>query len=313
MNASQHSASIKGHAAELGFDACAVARAERIDPEHRLDEWLESGYHADMDWLDRTKDVRQDVGLKLPGARSVVVVARNYHAQRPAAETDTGRVSRYAWGRDYHRVLRKPLRALAERIESLVDGVQTYCCIDSGPVLERFWAARSGLGWIGKNSLVLRSGLGSWFFLGVIVTTLDIAPDAPVADLCGACTRCIDACPTNAIVKPRVVDSRRCISYHTIENRGDIPAGLHKDFDDWVFGCDTCQEVCPWNKDVPVTNVKDFHARPGHAHPALEWLEEMDTETFTKAFAGTPVMRARLEGMKRNASIVRANQHKHQK
>jgi epoxyqueuosine reductase len=236
-----------------------------------------------------------------------VVVARNYHAPRPPKPPDTGRVSRYAWGRDYHRVLRKPLRALAAYMDSMQEAGTSYCCIDSGPVLEKFWAARAGLGWIGKNSLILRQGLGSWFFLGVIVTTLDLAADSPAADQCGACTRCLDACPTGAIIAPRVIDSRRCISWHTIENRGEIPPELSPCFGDWVFGCDVCQEACPWNHGVPVTTEQDFHPRPDHAHPSLSWLETMDEAEFQENFAGTPLMRAKLRGMQCNAHIARQN------
>ncbi len=308
LDSARHSASIKARAAELGFDACAVAAVEPVDPEDRLGTWLTSGFHAGMDWMARTKSVRQDVRLKLPGARSVVVVARNYCAPRPPKPPDTGRVSRYAWGRDYHRVLRKPLRALAAHMDSLQDTGASYCCIDSGPVLEKFWAARAGLGWIGKNSLVLRRDLGSWFFLGTILTTLPLPPDPPIPDFCGTCTRCLDACPTNAIVEPGVVDSRLCISYHTIENRGEIPNALRSAFDDWVFGCDLCQEVCPWNKDVPATSETDFHPREGHAHPPLERLETMDEAEFSGEFAGTPIMRAKLHGMQRSARIAKENQ-----
>ncbi len=237
-------------AREERFDACGIAAATPIDPEDRLGEWLRNGYHADMDWMERTRDIRQDVQKKLPGAKSVVVVARNYYAPRPDAKEGAGKVARYAWGRDYHRVLLKPLRRLARFIESLENGAQTYCCIDSGPVLERAWAARAGIGWIGKNSLVLRRDLGSWFFLGVILTTVELEPDSPVPDQCGSCRLCIDACPTDAIVEPKVVDSRRCISYQTIENRGEIPENLQPKFEGWLFGCDICQDVCPWNRKV---------------------------------------------------------------
>ncbi len=303
----RHSASVKSRAAQLGFDACAVAAAEPAEPDDFLGQWLARGFHADMHWMARTKAIRQDVQLRLPGTRSVIVVARNYHAPRPPKTPDSGRVSCYAWGRDYHRVLRRPLRELAAHIESLGESVATCCCIDSGPVLEKLWAVRAGLGWLGKNSLVLRRDLGSWFFLGTILTTLELPPDSPIPDFCGTCTRCIDACPTNAIVEPRVVDSRLCISYHTIENRGEIPEELQSAFDDWVFGCDICQEVCPWNKDVPVTGERDFHPRPHHAHPPLKWLEAMDEAAFQEAFAGTPIMRAKLQGMQHNARIAEKN------
>jgi len=174
-------------------------------------------------------------------------------------------------------------------------------------VLERAWASRAGIGWIGKNSLILREGMGSWMFLGTILTTAQLKPDVPVDDRCGSCNLCIDACPTHAIVEPCVVDSRRCISYHTIENKGAISNDLQKAFDNWIFGCDICQEVCPWNSKPVVTSENEFHPREGHANPDLDSLTHIDEPTFVERFAGTPVMRAKVEGMRRNASIARKN------
>lgn len=298
---------IKEFAAALGFDACGIAAACAIDPNDFLGDWLDSEMHADMHWMARTKSIRQDVRKKLEGARSVVVVARNYYARRPPHSRDTGLVSRYAWGRDYHRVLLKPLRRLARFIESLESAARCYCCIDSGPVMEKAWAARAGVGWIGKNSLVLRRDLGSWFFLGVVVTTLEIRPDSPVADQCGACRLCLDACPTSAIVRPGVVDSRRCISYHTIENKGAIPEDLQPNFDTWVFGCDICQDVCPWNRKAPVTTEADFHPKEGHSNIDLDRIRRMCDDEFVHEFAGTPLMRAKRAGMQRNANVARQN------
>ncbi len=298
---------IKRKAAELGFDACAIAKAEEIDPDNRFLAWLDAGFHADMEWMAHTADMRREPREKLPGAKSAVVAARNYYYPRPPAPLGSGRVSRYAWGRDYHRVLRKPLQALAQAIEQSSPGAQTYCSIDSAPVLEKFWAARAGLGWIGKNSLILHPDLGSWFFLGVILTTAELAPDSPMPDRCGSCRACMDACPTGAIVEPRMVDSRRCISYHTIENRSEIPGLVAGNMRDWVFGCDICQEACPWNHRVSDTDESDFAPRPGHAHPDLERLTRMDAEGFQEAFAGSPIMRAKQAGMARNARIVLHN------
>ena len=298
---------VKERALALGFDACGIAQAGDIDPEDRLGQWLARGYHADMDWIVRTKHLRQDVRKKLPRARAVVVIARNYYAPRPAAQRHAGRVSRYAWGRDYHRALAKPLRALAEFIAGLgPDGV-CYRSIDTGPVSERSWAMRAGVGWIGKNGLIIRPGLGSWLFLGVIVTTVALGPDAPSPDRCGDCRRCIDACPTGAIIAPRLVDARKCISYHTIENRGSIPEGLRPRFADWLFGCDVCQEVCPWNGSPKITSAQDFHPRPGHAFLDLDTVLNMDEATFSTRFAGTPIRRATLPALQRNARIVTAN------
>jgi len=300
---------VKAQAAALGFDACGIAEAEDVDPEDRLGAWLAAGRHAGMTWMARTKQVRQDPRLKVPGARSVIVVARNYYAARPEPPDGCGRVSRYAWGRDYHRVLRKPLRALAGFLSTLDAGAQSYCCVDTGPVLERAWAARAGIGWIGKNGLVLRRDLGSWLFLGVIVTTIELAADPPVADRCGACTRCIEACPTQAIVAPGIVDSRRCIAYHTIENAGEVPSELRTHFGNWVFGCDVCQEVCPWNRFARKSTEKDFFPRAGHANPDLTAFEEMDEDRFNQRFAGSPLRRAGFGVMRRNVQIARQNMH----
>lgn len=303
----ERSAAVKACAADLGFDACAVAAATAADPDDWLGRWLALGYHADMDWMARTKAVRQDVCAKLPGAKAVVVVARNYHWQRPEEGPGTGRVAAYAWGRDYHKVLRKPLRALAQSIEALEPGTRCYASVDTGPVLERTWAERAGLASIGKNGLALRRDLGSWFFLATVITTVELAADARKRDLCGTCRRCLDACPTSAIVEPGIVDSNRCISYHTIENRGDIPETLHPAHGNWVFGCDVCQEVCPWNRFARQTDADDFAPRPGHANPSVDGLLAMDEAIFNAEFAGSPLRRAKLGGIQRNARIAQAN------
>ncbi len=291
---------VKRHARTLGFDACGVAVAGGADEEDRLGAWLERGYHADMAWLAESKAVRQDVRAKLAGTASVVVVARNYYAPGPDAPEGAGRVARYAWGRDYHRVLRKPLARLAQFIATHEPGAETYCSIDTGPVLEKAWAIRAGIGWLGKNSLVVRPDIGSWFVLGVILTTVGLEPDAPCPDRCGDCTRCLDACPTGALVAPYTVDARRCISYLTVENNGPIPDELAPLMRDWVFGCDACQEACPLNDGPPVTSEPDFHPRPGAAYPNRNTLEAMDDEAFTTVFAGTAMMRAKRAGMLRN-------------
>jgi epoxyqueuosine reductase len=301
---------VKRRATELGFDACGIAAADPIDPQNRLGEWLDRGYHGTMDWMNRTRELRQEVQRKRPGTRSVIVVARNYYADRPAADRDTGRVSRYAWGRDYHRVLRKPLRALAEMVDAMESGAESYCCIDSGPVMEKAWAVRAGIGWLGKNTLVLNNELGSWFFLATILTTVELEPDAPIADQCGGCRLCLDACPTEALIEPQLLDATKCISYQTIENRGDVPEDIARDHDDWVFGCDVCQEVCPWNRTPQITDETDFYPREGHANPDLELLENLNEQSFLEEFAGTPIMRAKQEGIKRNAAIARNNASK---
>lgn len=299
---------VKAQAARLGFDACGIAEAGDVDPADRLGGWLARGYHADMAWMAASSELRRDIRLKLPGARSVVVVARNYYAPQPESAPGLAKVSRYAWGRDYHRVLRKPLRALEAFLTDLDPAAQSEAFVDSGPVMEKAWAERAGVGWIGKNSLVLRRGLGSWFFLGVVATTLELAPDAPAVDRCGSCTACVDACPTNAIVEPRVVDSSRCIAYHTIENRGEVPENLQPAFGDWAFGCDICQEVCPWNRKPVITSEPDFLPRAGHTALNPDEADTWDDTRFLQRFAGSPLMRAKRPGLTRNLRIVKRNQ-----
>jgi epoxyqueuosine reductase len=302
------SGSVKKFALENYFDACGIASADHSGNEQHLHDWLDRGYAADMEWMPRTREVRNDVQLKLEGARSVIVLAKNYYTPRPEApDGPHGKVSRYAWGRDYHRALRKPLIRLARHIESLAPETRTYSSIDTGPVLERTWAARAGVGSIGKNSLALRRDMGSWFFLATILTTLDLEPDAPAMDICGTCTACLDACPPQAIVEPQVVDSNRCISYQTIENRGDVPSELQATQEDWMYGCDICQDVCPWNRFEIETDERDFHARPNHANPTLEMMLRMDEDTFNKEFEGTPIRRTGHISMQRNAKIVQQN------
>ncbi|MFP4500062.1 MAG: tRNA epoxyqueuosine(34) reductase QueG [Candidatus Hydrogenedentota bacterium] len=306
-SAYRHSEALKTRARELGFDACGVARAEPPDPEDRLGQWLAAGYHADMYWIAHTRDIRQDATQKVPGARSVVVVAHTYYQPRPAPPPGAAQVAMYAWGRDYHRVLIKPLRALADYLGMLQPGTQSYAEIDSGPVLERCWAERAGIGWTGKNSLTLRQDMGSYFFLGTIITTAELAPGEPVADHCGSCRACIDACPANAIVAEGVVDSRRCIAYQTIENRADIPGDMQANFGRWVFGCDICQEVCPWNRFAKQTDTPDFTPRPHQVNPDAAELATLDAPTFHARYAGSPLMRPKHAGMVRNARIVLRN------
>ncbi|MEX2015859.1 MAG: tRNA epoxyqueuosine(34) reductase QueG, partial [Candidatus Hydrogenedentales bacterium] len=225
---------VKEAARAEGFDACGIAAVAPADPDDKLGAWLSRDYHGDMQWMARTRAVRQDVTRKVAGARSVIVIAKNYYHERPPEPIGTGRVARYAWGRDYHRALRKPLLRLAAAVDALEAGARSYASIDSGPVLERTWAERAGVAAIGKNSLALRRDMGSWFFLATIITMIELQPDEPIGDVCGTCTACLDACPTGAIVSERVVDARRCISYQTIENRAAVPEEIAAAHGDWI-------------------------------------------------------------------------------
>jgi epoxyqueuosine reductase len=324
----------------LGFDLCGVVRAEKFPELAHMKEWLERGYAGEMKYLADPR--RSDPQNAFPGVRSVIVCALNYNADKPrstdAATQDHGDglrgwISRYAWGRDYHEVLWEKLNALTREMKSRIpEPFEARAYADTGPVSERLLAKYAGLGWIGKNTLLLNQDVGSFFFLGVILTTLELQPsiaaDAmPPPDLCGTCRRCIDACPTQALVEPYVMDARRCISYLTIELRGSIPEEFREPMGRHVFGCDICQDVCPWNRKAPVTLLEEFRPRtfPGLFDqqdanadespvreeslflPKLEWLARMSEEEFREVFRGSPVKRTKWRGLVRNACIAIGN------
>ena len=301
---------IRQLAANEGFNACHFAIADTIDPDDKLGQWLHAGYHADMDWMESTKAIRQDPKLKLPEAQSVVVLALNYYAEDPERPPKSGKIALYARGKDYHKVITKKLIRIAREMDAMQDQAKSYVAVDSGPVMERSWAERSGLGWIGKNSLVLRQDLGSWFFLGTILTTLKLQPDSPVANHCGTCRACIEACPTDAFVADGILDANKCISYQTIENRYSVPDTVANNMGDWLFGCDICQQVCPWNRFAKTTEEKALLPRPGLAFPIPDEMLEQDEAAFNHQFAGTPVRRTKHAGMQRNAHIALKNQQK---
>jgi epoxyqueuosine reductase len=302
------SSQIKQLARDQGFDLVGIAAAEpMLEEGARLEEWLARGYHGSMEWLARNVEKRTDVRAILPSARSVVVVARNYYTpHRHSTSSDAAKISRYAWGRDYHKILPKKLRAIEEQIRAIAPEAETRSYVDTGPLLEKQWAVRAGLGWMGKHSNVITRRLGSWVFLGVIVTSLELEADTPIPDFCGTCTRCIDACPTGAITEPYVVDGSRCISYITIEEKpkAEIDPGLGERLENWVFGCDICQDVCPWNRFEQPTDEPAFQPRVGVLELTVDELRAMGDDEFLERFAGSPVMRAKSAGMRRNARGV---------
>jgi len=300
-------ARVKRKARELGFTGVGIAEAAALEEEGaHLREWLDRGYHASMAWMARNTERRTDPRNILPGARSVVVVALNYYDDTPRpAEGRTGKISRYAWGDDYHDVMGEKLGALRLWLTGLRPGTEARLYVDTGPVMEKAWAARAGVGWLGKHANVITRDVGSWVFLGEILTTLALEPDAPALDRCGTCTRCIAACPTGAIVEPYVVDSNRCLSYLTIEHRGAIDGALHGQFDGWIYGCDVCQDVCPWNTKFGADAESGvFAPREGFDAPPLERWHAMDQGAFSALFRGSPIKRAKLEGLRRNIGIV---------
>ena len=315
---------LKAEANRLGFDGCGVARAEPLDEEaRRLEQWLLEGRYGTMDWMADHFDQRIDPTRLVDGARSVISVVHNYfqpgasggepaidagrpggqpERDKPPGGTPVGKISRYAWGDDYHGVMKDKLYRLYQWLQDEVGAeIHGRAFVDSAPVMDKAWAARSGLGWQGKNTLLLNRDLGSFFFLGELIVDLPLAYDAPTADHCGSCTRCIDACPTDALYEPYALDAARCISYLTIEHRGfDVPDDIKDDLNDWIFGCDICQDVCPWNKFAEPTREKRYLPRPEVTEtPLRDWVE-VNLEEFKRRFEGTPVTRAGYEGFQRN-------------
>lgn len=301
---------LKAEALRLGFDACGIARAERLDEEaERLEAWLHGGHHASMEYMERNFEKRVDPTRLVDGAKSVVSVLLNYYQpEKPREDSAVGKISRYAWGDDYHTVLKEKLYNLFDWLSERVGGAAGRAFVDSAPVLDKAWAQRSGLGWIGKHTNLISRRLGSYFFIGEIIVDVPLLPDGPIPDYCGSCRRCIDACPTDAIFRPYAVDANRCISYLTIEHRGDdIPESLHADMQNWIFGCDICQDVCPWNKFKVATHEPRFLPRPGLPDTELrEWVE-LDLESYRKRFRGSAVKRAKFEGFARNVRIALKN------
>ena len=312
---------LKNAALELGFDLVGIAGVADT-PEHRFfPEWIDEGRAGEMKYLEARNETdelkRASLANAAPWARSVVVCALNYNTDEPysthAGSPSQGWVSRYAWAqRDYHDVLLEKLRALETRLveqctQQDIAAPRTWCYVDTGPVIERIFAKYAGIGWIGKNTCVLNQQLGSWLFLGVILTSLEFTPDLPPADLCGSCTRCLDACPTNALPSPYQMDATKCIAYLTIELRGSVPEDLRPGIGRQVFGCDICQDVCPWNRHAPATSLSDLQPRPELVNPDLAHLAQLSVEEFREMFRGSPVKRAKLGGLRRNAVIAMAN------
>ena len=298
---------IKAEAHRLGFDACGVSEATQLDDEaRRLETWLNQGRQGTMAWMERNFEKRVDPRKLVEGARSVISVLHNYYQPIPHPEDEqVGKISRYAWGDDYHDVMKERLYMLYNWIEERVGEISGRAFVDSAPVLDKAWAKRSGLGWVGKHSNLINRSLGSFFFIGELIIDVDLDPDGPIQDYCGSCTRCIDACPTDAIYQPYAVDANRCISYLTIEHRADdVSKDLQQSFDNWIFGCDVCQDVCPWNKFKRPSKEPRYAARAGMVDTHLEEWLEIDLEAFRRQFRKNPVKRTKFEGFKRNVRMA---------
>jgi epoxyqueuosine reductase len=308
------SAKIKEKSRELGFHKTGIVRAARLpEEENRLRRWLAENYHGAMQWLEREPEKRADPQMLFPGAQSIVVVALNYYTPHEHEDDPAkGKVSRYAWGDDYHDVLKGKLRALLEFVKQEEPAAEGKACVDTAPIMDKVWAQRAGLGWIGKHSNLITKEYGSWVFLGEILLNVELEYDTEtVPDHCGNCTRCLDACPTGAIVAPYTVDSRKCLSYATIELRApDFPEEITENLNGWLYGCDICQDVCPWNRFEKPTAEAAFEPREGNVSADLDEVLALSPEAYAGRFRRSAMKRTKLAGLQRNARALKKSRHK---
>jgi epoxyqueuosine reductase len=290
----------------VGFELVGFAKADELKSESKnLKEWLDKNYQAGMDYMSKNFEKRKDVKQILPQAKSVISLGLNYYTPDSHTTDDTtGKVSRYAWGKDYHLIIWAMLDELEGELKIIDPQFESISYVDTGPVMDKAWAVRAGIGWLGKHTNVINREIGSWFFIANIITNREFDYSKQIPDFCGTCTACLDACPTNAIIQEYIVDANKCISYLTIENKGEISAEFKGKFDNWLFGCDICQDVCPWNQKFPVeTLIKDF--QPQNKELNLDEVIEMNEEEFKIKFKTSPIKRAKLNGLKRNASFLK--------
>ena len=305
MNITQRTTLIRNEASRLGFDYCGISKAERLDDDaRRLESWLNKGMHGKMKYMENHFEMRVDPCKLVPGAKSVISLLFNYYNNDTVLNKSAPKISMYALGKDYHLVIKEKLYGLLHSIIKQLGHINARVFVDSGPVLERTWAARSGLGWVGKNGNLINKKQGSFFFLAEIILDLELMADNPINDYCGTCTKCIDACPTTAIQENKVVDGKKCISYFTIELREEIPAFVKDKFEGWMFGCDICQDVCPWNRFALPHNENQL--LPSDALLSMkknDWLE-LTEEIFRELFRDSPVSRTKFEGLRRNIRFL---------
>ncbi len=303
---STHTQFIKKTAKDLGFISCGISQAEFLEAEApRLESWLKSNAHGQMQYMENHFDKRLDPTKLVEGSKSVISLLYNYFPDKTQNE-NTYKVSKYAYGQDYHHVIKAKLKTFIDHIRNEIGEVSGRAFVDSAPVLEKAWAAKSGLGWIGKHSNLLSKQVGSFYFIAELILDLELETDTPVTDHCGSCTKCIDACPTNAI-SPYQVDGSKCISYFTIELKDEIPREFKNQFDDWMFGCDICQDVCPWNRFSKPHNEPLFNPHPDLLENTKEDWEEITKEVFNEIFRKSAVKRTKFEGLKRNINYIKQN------
>ena len=296
---------IKQKSKSLGFDFCGISKAKKLtEEEPKLESWLSKGYHGNMAYMENHFDLRLDPDKLVPGARSVVSLAYNYAPQDPVTPSKY-KISRYAYGKDYHFVIKDKLKSFVSFLHEEIGEINGRVFVDSAPVMERQWAAKSGLGWIGKNSLLINKTQGSYFFLAEMIIDLELEYDGPIRDYCGTCRKCIDACPTDAILDAGLVDASQCISYLTIELKDAIPTAFEDKMKGWIFGCDICQEVCPWNRFAKKHQVPAFKKSEGVKKIMDEEWIDFTEETFGKLFKDSPIKRTKYSGLRRNIDFIK--------
>ena len=297
---------IREEAQRLGFEYTGISKAEQLDKEARLlEKWLNNNYHGKMSYMANHFDKRIDPRKLVPNSKSVVTLLYNYHNPEKQSDSTAPKISQYAYGKDYHYVIKHKLKSLLQFIQDEIGEVDGRCFVDSAPVMERTWAERSGTGWIGKNSLLINKQSGSYFFLAELIIDLELEYDSPIKDYCGTCTRCVDACPTDAIIGDKVIDGSKCISYLTIELKEALPTEFQGKMDNWMFGCDVCQEVCPWNRFSKRHNEPAFEPHPDLLNLTKNDWEEITEEVFRKVFKKSAVKRTKYAGLKRNIEFLK--------
>jgi epoxyqueuosine reductase len=292
---------------DLGFDLIGFAPAEELVKEtEKLKEWLDKDFNAEMKYMENNFEKRRNIKNILPSAESVISLGMNYYTPgKYSNDKSKGKISRYAWGKDYHLLIRKKLDRLIAELKEVDKDFEAKAYVDTGPVMDKAWAVRSGIGWLGKHTNVINKEYGSWFFIANLITNFKFSYSIPIADFCGSCTACIEACPTGAIADEYVLDAGKCISYLTIENKNEIPEKFKGKFENWIFGCDICQDVCPWNKKfAQAASEKEFYPVNENEEVSLREILYLTQEEFSKKFSGSPVKRAKLSGLKRNGSFL---------
>ncbi len=311
MDKSKLTLIIKNKARELGFSFCGISRADFLREEaEKYEAWLKENMHGKMDYMNNNIDKRLDPRLLVEGSKSIVSLLYNYYTNTKQVDINAPKISTYAYGKDYHKVVKKKLKSLMFFIREKIGNVEGRYFVDSAPILERAWAKKSGLGWVGKNTNLINKERGSFFFISQLIIDLDLIYDGEVTDHCGSCNKCIDACPTGAIVEPYVVDGSKCISYFTIELKDNIPDEMRGRFDNWMFGCDVCQDVCPWNKFSVLHNEQEFQPTGNLLNMSSEDWDMLNKEMFEKLFKSSAVQRTKFTGLKRNISFLKLNPEK---